>query len=278
MIPFKPVRHPRFWRKSWHDASAGALIVSQPDPILLMRLLFVADLHYTLKQFDWLLALAPEFDVVVIGGDLLDRGSALDADVQITIVERYLNLLHAKTSLVVCSGNHDGDNRNDADESIAEWVRDMRDERLHVDGDTFDIGDTRITVCPWWDGALSRGEIEAQLEAEASLVRGRWVWIHHAPPEGSRTCWSGRKFIGDEFLRGWIERFQPDMVLSGHIHNSPFYPEGSWVDRIGRTWVFNPGRQIGPQPTSIIIDFEAMTAEWSSLEGRSVRDLRIAEG
>ena len=37
-----------------------------------MRLLFVADLHYSLKQFDWLLAHANEYDVAAIGGDLLD--------------------------------------------------------------------------------------------------------------------------------------------------------------------------------------------------------------
>lgn len=243
-----------------------------------MRLLFVADLHYTLKQFDWLLAHAAEYDVAVIGGDLLDLGSALDADVQIAIVERYLGLLRKQSRLVVSSGNHDGDSRNGADESVAGWLRGAGAEGLHVDGEGFEIEGLRITVCPWWDGEVSRGELEALLEREAGLVTGRWVWIHHAPPEGARTSWSGRKSVGDEFLRGWIDRFQPDMVLSGHIHNSPFYEAGSWIDRIGRTWVFNPGRQIGPEPTTIKIDFEAMTAEWSSTEGSSVRDLRIANG
>jgi len=243
-----------------------------------MRLLFVADLHYTLKQFDWLLAHAREYDVTAIGGDLLDLGSALDADVQIAIVEKYFDLLLEKTRLVVCSGNHDGDSRNAADESVATWLHSKRKAGLHVDGDTFDVGDATVTVCPWWDGEVSRAEVEAQLAREAAEVRGPWVWIYHAPPLGSRTSWTGRKFVGDEFLRGWIERFQPDIVLSGHVHNSPFYEEGSWVDRIGRTWVFNPGRQIGPQPTTITIDLPRMTAEWNSSAERSVRDLRVPEG
>ncbi|MEI6535061.1 MAG: metallophosphoesterase, partial [Verrucomicrobiaceae bacterium] len=218
-----------------------------------MRLLFVTDLHYTLKQFDWLKAHASGYDAVIIGGDLLDLSSALDADVQIAIVEKYLRLLKQNGCLVVSSGNHDGDSRNEADESVAAWIQGLRGDGFHVDGDSFDLGDTRITVCPWWDGDLSRDELESQLEREAALVKGRWIWIHHAPPTGARTSWTGRKYIGDEFLRGWIERFQPDMVLSGHIHNSPFYAEGSWIDQIGRTWVFNPGRQIGPQPTTITI-------------------------
>ena len=53
-----------------------------------MRLLFVADLHYELKQFDWLMAHAAEFDAVIIGGDLLELGSALEPDVQIVVVEK----------------------------------------------------------------------------------------------------------------------------------------------------------------------------------------------
>jgi Icc-related predicted phosphoesterase len=134
-----------------------------------------------------------------------------------------------------------------------------------------------VTVCPWWDGASSRDELESLLIRELSHVKGPWVWIHHAPPSGSRTCWTGKKFVGDDYLRGWIYRFQPQIVLSGHIHNSPFYSEGSWVDRVGQTWVFNPGRQIGPEPASISLDLATMTAEWNSIEGRSVRNLRSAD-
>jgi Icc-related predicted phosphoesterase len=51
-----------------------------------MRFLYTSDLHYVLKQFDWLLSEAADFDLVVIGGDLLDMSSVLDADVQIAIV------------------------------------------------------------------------------------------------------------------------------------------------------------------------------------------------
>lgn len=243
-----------------------------------MRLLFVADLHYTLKQFDWLRARSRDYDVLVIGGDLLDLSSALDPDVQITIVEKYLRLLRQNGKVVVSSGNHDGDSRNAADESVAHWIQEMRSEGLHVDGDSFDLRDIRFTICPWWDGDLSRKDVEAQLAREAAVVKGRWIWVYHAPPEGSKTSWTGRQFIGDKFLRGWIDQYQPDIVLSGHIHNSPFFAAGSWIDQIGRTWVFNPGRQIGPQPTTITLDLDAWTAEWESVEERSVRDLRIAQG
>lgn len=54
-----------------------------------MKILYVADLHYSLKQFDWLVANADPYDVVAIGGDLLDVGGLLDPDVQIVVVEKY---------------------------------------------------------------------------------------------------------------------------------------------------------------------------------------------
>jgi Icc-related predicted phosphoesterase len=243
-----------------------------------MRLLFLADLHFSLKQYDWLVAHAPEYDAVLIGGDLLDLSAALDIDVQITVIEKYLRLLRKNARpILVSSGNHDGDCRNAADESVAQWLQDSRADCLHVDGDGLDLDGWRFTVCAWWDGDVTREEVLRQLEREAVLAHthgpGRWIWIYHAPPTGSRTCFTGRKSIGDEFLHEWIEKFQPDMVLSGHIHNAPFVEGGSWIDRIGRTWVFNTGRQPGEVPTSIVIDLAALSAEWSSAWDRSVRSL-----
>lgn len=242
-----------------------------------MKLLFLADLHYTLKQFDWLAANAGNFDAIVIGGDLLDLGSVLDFDVQIVVIEKYLERIRQTTRLIVSSGNHDGDSRNGANESVARWIRESKADGLFVDGDNLEFSGVFVTICPWWDGPESRAALEAQLARDAQKARGRWIWVHHAPPAGSPVCWSGRRFGGDTFLREWIERFAPDLVLSGHIHNAPFSTQGSWVDRIGKTWVFNPGRQIGASPTHIDLDLDNMTAEWISMEGRSIRQLVVAD-
>jgi Icc-related predicted phosphoesterase len=243
-----------------------------------MKILYVADLHYSLKQFDWLLANAGPYDMVVIGGDLLDVGGALDPDVQIVVIERYLRRLRGQTRLLVVSGNHDADARNAAGEWFAKWLIRVRGDGLFVDGDEVSLPNLTVTLCPWWDGPASRAELEQFLTDAATRVTGKWVWIHHAPPDQSPVSWTGKKFGGDKYLVDWIRRFGPDLVLSGHIHNSPFYPDGSWIDRIGKTWVFNPGRQIGPRPTSIVFDLDAMTAEWVSLEGECLKQLAIETG
>ncbi len=104
------------------------------------------------------------------------------------------------------------------------------------------------------------------------------IWCHRAPPDGAGVSWAGKKFYGDPFLREWIERFGPDLVLSGHIHHAPFLaPPGTWIDRVGKTWVFNPGRQIGQVPAYIRIDLDTMIAEWISIEGKSIRNLALTD-
>ena len=237
-----------------------------------MQLLFVADLHYALKQFDWLAKQAERCDVLIIGGDLLDLGGALDIDVQVVVVEKYLLRLSQLTRVVICSGNHDGDERDASGESRARWLRMLKNDRLHVDGESIDLNGLRITICPWWDGPVTRAEVEQQLVAAMPSAGTYWLWVNHSPPEGP-LGWNGKKIVGDAHLNAWVERLSPDMVLSGHVHNAPFFADGAWVQRMGKTWAFNPGRQIGPRPTSLWIDLEKRSAEWQSLEGSAQQTL-----
>jgi len=47
--------------------------------------------------------------------------------------------------------------------------------------------------------------------------------------------------VGSRAIRAFIERHQPPLVLSGHIHESPRV-SGSYRDAIGRTMAINPGQ------------------------------------
>ena len=98
--------------------------------------------------------------------------------------------------------------------------------------------------------------------------------MYHAPPDASPTSWTGRRHYGDEDLVKWIEQHRPAVVLCGHVHESPFATDGSWIDRIGTTVVFNAGRQRGPVPTHIELDTQTGEATWSSVERIDERVLR----
>jgi Icc-related predicted phosphoesterase len=232
-----------------------------------MRLLLVADLHYSLPQFDWVLAIAADFDVVVMAGDHLDLASLVDGRAQSVVIRKYFSRLRAKTRLLICSGNHDLDSKNEAGEKVAKWLGGSHNEGVLSDGQSLVIDDTLFTVCPWWDGPVARDGIGAQLAEAASKRTKLWIWIHHAPPAKSPTSWGGDRHFGDVELRDWIDQYRPDIVLSGHVHQSPFVKDGSWVDRIGPTWVFNAGQQFGAPPAHIIMDTEAGEALWFSSAG-----------
>jgi len=240
-----------------------------------LRLLLVSDLHYSLPQLDWLVQVAPSFDLVVLAGDQLDIGSAVPLDVQSVVILRYLSLLQAAGRVAVCSGNHDLTGPDVQGEQSALWLAEARADGVPSDGDSFVVGDTLVTVCPWWDGPLGRQALDARLAADAVRRPARWIWVYHWPPLGSPTCWTGRRDYGDADLAAWIGRHQPDIVLTGHVHESPFKPAGAWADRIGNTWVFNAGRQMGPVPAHIAIDLQAGSAAWRSLMGAEA--LQLAE-
>jgi Icc-related predicted phosphoesterase len=233
-----------------------------------MRILLVSDLHYTLKQLDWVTSVAGEYELVIIAGDLLDVASTVSPDAQIAVALEYLARIASKTAVVACSGNHDLTARNALDERAASWLDSARALGVVVDGARVETDDVLITVCPWWDGPRTREVVDRQLADDADRVGGRqWVWVYHSPPGDSPTSWTGSRYYADDEVTAWIGRHRPDIVLCGHVHESPFVPGGSWFDRIGTTVVVNPGHQTGPVPTSIVLDTDLGTARWSSAEG-----------
>jgi Icc-related predicted phosphoesterase len=238
-----------------------------------VRILAVSDLHYRLRQFDWLLTRASSVDAVVIAGDLLDVRSPVALDVQAVAVRAALRHLARTTLLFVASGNHDLDGRDAAGEKAARWMAPLAADGVHGDLETVPFGDDLVTVCPWWDGPRARAELDACLTEAATRPRRRWIWVHHAPPAGSPLAFDGHRAWGDDTLTGWIARFAPDLVLTGHVHQSPFVRGGGWVDRVGTTWVFNAGQQAGPVPARVEMDLDVGAAVWTAGGERAEVDL-----
>ena len=96
-----------------------------------MRLLAVADLHYSLPQFDWVLEVAPDFDVVVLAGDLLELSSIVDRRAQAVVIRKYFERLRAVTRLVICSGNHDLDSPHEVGREGRQMARGFSRRRYH---------------------------------------------------------------------------------------------------------------------------------------------------
>lgn len=240
-----------------------------------MRLLVIADIHYALPQYDWVMEVADRFDLVILAGDHLDTGSLVDLRAQSIVVQKYIARLREKTRLVICSGNHDLDSKDESGEKVTRWILNPRRDGVPTDGDSFVLGDTFFTICPWWDGPVVRAGIERQLAAAAAERSapdrpGRWIWVHHAPPKTTPIAWDGQRSYGDAELEQWIGQYRPDIVFSGHVHQAPFSHGGSWADLMGSTWIFNAGRQYGAPPTYIVVDTDRKLALWFSAAGNQV--------
>ncbi len=232
-----------------------------------VRYLVSSDLHYTLPQLDWIAEQAPEFDAVVLAGDHLDAAGHADLHAQIALITAYLGELAALTTVIANSGNHDLTSRRDDGEKAALWMSRIN-PRVVGDGRHVRVGDDLVSACAWWEGPETKAELQAQLEADSAVERaGRWIWVYHSPPDASPTSWSGRRHFGDDVLNALIEEHSPDVVLTGHVHEAPFRPDGSWHDRFGSTLVLNAGRQDGPVPAHLIIDTGADEIAWWSFEG-----------
>ncbi len=149
-----------------------------------MRCLFVADLHYSLPQFDWLLQSAPRYDLVVLAGDALDVASNVDFRAQTLVVRKYLHRIASVTQLIVCSGNHDLNSRSEAGEKVARWIGDLAALNIASDGDSLVIENILFTICQ--PGLLARLCRRQRQHHGNHVGRGRDRWdngqvatVHH---------------------------------------------------------------------------------------------------
>ncbi|MEE4118733.1 MAG: metallophosphoesterase [Paracoccaceae bacterium] len=244
-----------------------------------MKILLTADIHYALKQFDWVVAEAEHYDVVILAGDMLDAGAIASADAQVVVVRAYLEAIAERAQVVVCSGNHDLDRRVEG-ERVAGWLAGFDGLAVAADGAALRLGDVLISVLPWWDGARGKAAVAAQIarDAEARPAGGTWIWAHHAPPAESAVSWGGWRHYGDTQLTQAIRRHAPDLVCSGHVHQAPFAQEGAWADRLGATWCFNAGHQPGDVPAHVALHLGEREAAWFSMEGGERLRLAAEDG
>ncbi len=244
-----------------------------------VRMLAVSDLHYRLPSFDWLCGVGAGYDAVALAGDLLDIASPVPLEAQIVVVNSYLERLAGMTQLFVVSGNHDLDGPGEHGEQISAWLRRRRTAAVYTDGDSVDIGEVRVTLCPWWDGPITRALVGDQLSLAAKDRPACWLWIYHAPPAGTPLCSDGRRTFADDDLAAWIGAHRPDLVMCGHIHQAPWVDGGSWFGRLADTWVFNAGHLRAKVPGHVVIDTNNDSALWYDAgNGTSVHlDLRSGQ-
>lgn len=91
-------------------------------------------------------------------------------------------------------------------------------------------------------GEVTEEQMSVMLENTYSMV-GEYekliLAVHDSPHNTALDVISNGVHVGSKSVRSFIEKYQPDLVVSGHIH------ESSGEDSIGNSRIFNPGMAAG---------------------------------
>ena len=209
-----------------------------------MRIIAFGDIHMDLEKLVDIPALKSA-DLLLLTGDLTNFGGRTDAQRILTAISA------ANPNILALPGNLDQ----------PEVSRYLQTEYISLHGNgiirdnlgIFGVGGSNQTPfkTPY---EFSENEIARLLEQGFTKVAAahRHILVCHAPPFGTAADrLSNNSHVGSRAIRTFIEEQQPDLCLTGHIH------EAKSVDSIGSTKIINPG-MIG-QGGWIEIEFDGNT-------------------
>lgn len=108
----------------------------------------------------------------------------------------------------------------------------------------------------------ARPTLEEHLDSliDPAVPMDKVILVTHPPPAGLwlGSLWSGED-VGSKSVRSWIDRHQPRLTLSGHIHESPDVGLAEWGEpshtaKCGRTLCHQPGQDLPDRLTYSIIE------------------------
>lgn len=193
-----------------------------------MTILALTDIHAAYDLANAIIEKEPA-DVLVIGGDLTNVGSVREAEIAVN------RFREPGRTLLAVAGNMDLPQH---DELFERLNVSMNGRGVIID----EVGFFGVSGAPHsplrTPYELSEEEIHERIVRGYESVKSaaKKVFVPHAPPFGTRVdiIRSGIH-VGSHAVREFIEEFEPDVVICGHIH------EARRRDAIGKSVVVNCG-------------------------------------
>lgn len=191
-----------------------------------------------------------EADGVIITGDITNRGS-------FEAVDRVYQAVAAVNPRIYAQpGNMDTDN---VQTYLAQQDADIHLRVRELAPGLGLMGIGLSTPTPFGTpGEVSEATIARWLDETHRLAEGfdQLICAIHEPPINTNLDMLGNgQHVGSPGVRAFIERVQPALVVTGHIH------EATGTDQIGSTPVVNPGMLAGGGFVRIDFDGRTVTAE-----------------
>ena len=206
----------------------------------IMEIIAFGDIHMATHRVGAIAGIA-EADLVLATGDLTNRGGRLEVR---TVLDQLL--LH-NPRVLAQFGNFD---RPEVNEYLEELDINLHGQARLVGGEVCLVGLGGSNPTPF-NTPCEFPEDELLSVGERALEEGRefiglaqplyhraipLIFVAHAPPFGTQVdkLTNGRH-VGSTAVRALITRFQPELCITGHIH------ESKGVDRLEQTLIYNPG-------------------------------------
>lgn len=193
-----------------------------------MRIIAFGDIHMQIGALSRIPGVAAA-DLILVTGDITNFGGRTEAEKVVRELRRF------NQNLLAVHGNLDR-------ESVAVLLED-EEMSLHGRGRQvsglgfFGAGGSNVT--PFGTPTeYSEETLGAILQSGFEEIDGcgTKIMVSHAPPFKTATDRIAMgDHVGSRAVREFIEKKQPDVCLTGHIH------EARSVDWIGRTQILNPG-------------------------------------
>ena len=194
-----------------------------------MKIVSFGDVHMATRNLARMGDELRDTDLIIVSGDLTNFGGATDARKVIDAVRE------ACPRVLALPGNLD---QPEVTQFLETAGIALHGKGLAIDGiGIFGCGGSNLT--PFRTPTeFTEDEIYDTLTRAYAAVRDcrPLLMVCHPPPFETRCDRIiGGRAVGSTAARRFIEEFQPDVCISGHIH------ESAAVDRIGATTVVNAG-------------------------------------
>lgn len=201
-----------------------------------MKILVIADIHGDFEKLGELVEKlsGEKFDVIICPGDFTDMFSQPKEFSQIDIANMVVQKLSVLGAPLLCvPGNHDP---YEILELFDEYGVNLHAKTIEVKGIRF-VG---------WGGAPtpfntifepSDEETKETLDSLSQRVEnGKFILVTHDPPKNTEVDMiAPGKHVGSPVVREFIEKKEPIIAISAHIH------ESAGKEELGKTTLFYPG-------------------------------------
>jgi len=193
-----------------------------------MKIIVIVDIHGNIKPIDSIGDVLSSADLVIIAGDLTHFGGGNEAREVLDEVGKY------NKNILAVTGNCD---TKEADDYLTGKNINIHGRTVDIDGVSF-TGAGGSLPCPSPTPNVYTEEeyediFEGSLEGKNGSPR---ILVSHQPPLGTlNDKLSNGQHVGSRTVREFIERYQPLVCFTGHIHEAP------GIDTIGETKIVNPG-------------------------------------